>query len=88
MSLIKAKLMKAEKIQGDAEEQLNIQIEVQARHRAAVEEARMRAESSATGRASNEAKRIQELALALSGETRLRIEGHMSDMRLVEDKFI
>lgn len=44
MSLIKAKLMKAEQIQGDAEEQLNIQIEVQARHRAAVEEARMRAE--------------------------------------------
>lgn len=40
VSLAKAKLVKAEEIQADAEEQLNIQIEVQARHRAAIEEAR------------------------------------------------
>jgi hypothetical protein len=45
--LAKSKLAAGEKEMKDAEHQLDVQIEVQARHRAAVEDARLKAEFEA-----------------------------------------
>jgi len=54
----------------------------------ATEGARVNAENAARKRAYDSAITLQKKAEALSFATTLRIEGHMKDMKTVEDRFI
>jgi hypothetical protein len=81
----KFKLEAAEVAMAAAETEVNIQIEVQARHRMATDSSRKQAEKEAKSRARVHAANLQMQAEALSRATTLRIEGHMKDMKAVED---
>ena len=58
ISVAKTKLSRGIEILQNAKEEYNVQVEVGARHRAAVEEARIEAQKQAKVRAMDEAKRI------------------------------
>ena len=80
VAVAKAKLEAGVVEMESAETNLEVQLEVQARHRQAVEDARMRARNEAKMRAFRSAKQTQEKANALAKITAEKMEMHVRAM--------
>jgi len=80
VAVAKAKLEAGVKEMESAETNLEVQLEVQARHRQAVEDARTRAREEAKIRAFEAAKQTQEKANALAKITAEKMETHVRAM--------